>query len=403
YEAILALGRNSRPVDFVTVMGELRRRGQLDEVGGEAVLFDLLNVVPTSIHAESYGRAVHNAAMRREMIRAASEIARLAWDESSTIDSVVGSAEQALFAATAQMTAGNVTDARTVFGDLLDTTLARKESGGALVGLPTGLVDLDRLLGGYKKSDLIVVAGRPGMGKTSFMNSNIVHLCGKLGKRVAMFTMEMSAEQESRRIAAMEAGIEYGNLERGQMSDDEWRRFGETAGRWASANLWIDDTSSITPGQVLAKARRLYAEHGLDAVFVDYIGLMGTDDKAWSENHRISLITAGLKRLARELNIPVISLAQLNRAVETRNDKRPQLSDLRDSGSVEQDASVVIFLYRDEYYNPDSTDRPAQAEAIVAKHRNGPTGSVSLFYQAKRMQFGNIAKTDSYQLADSYA
>lgn len=389
YEAILGLRDARRPLDVVTLIGELKRRERLEEIGGEGAVFGLLNAVPTSINVEAYGRAVRDAAMRRGLLAAAGRIAKVAYDETRPVDAVVGDAERALFAATADMTADDVVPARTAFEHLLDVTLERRAGGGPVVGVPSGLLDLDRITGGYKKTDLIFIAGRPGMGKSAFAGSNIVHICGKLGKRVALFTMEMSVEQQSRRIACLEIGVDYDSLERGELSDDEAERFVAAMGRWSSLPLWIVDTPAVTPAQLAAKARRLYAEHGLDIIFVDYLGLMGSDNRYINENDRIGQLSRALKALAKELNIPVVCLAQLSRQVEARQDKRPQLSDLRDSGNLEQDGSVVIFLYRDDYYHENS-DRPNIVEAIVAKHRNGRTGTADLFWHGRIMAVRNL-------------
>lgn len=389
YETILALRATGTPLDVVTLIGELKRRERLEEIGGESAIIEYLNAVPTSINVEAYGRAVRDAAMRRGLLTAAGRIAKSAYDESRPVASVVGESEQALFAATADMTADDVTPARDAFERLLDVTLARRESGAPIVGIPTGLTDLDRLLGGYKKSDLIFIAGRPGMGKSSFVTSNLAHIVGKLGKRAVLFTMEMSVEQQTRRLACMEAGLTYDVVERGELTDEEMARFAAVVGRWSTLPLWIVDTPAQTPAMVAAKARRLHAEHGLDVVFVDYIGLMRTDEKAWNENDRMGQLSGSLKRLAMELHVPVVCLAQLSRGVEQRQDKRPQLADLRDSGNLEQDASVVVFLYRDDYYHENS-DRPNVAEAIVAKHRNGRTGTADMFWHGKLMAFRNL-------------
>lgn len=389
YETVLGLRARGTPIDVVTLIGELKRREQLEEMGGEGAVFDLLNAVPTSINVEAYGRVVRAAAVRRGLLAAAGQIAKAAYDETRTIDAAVGDAERALFAATADMTADDVVPAREAFDRLLDVTMARRESGAPVIGVPTGLTDLDHLIGGYKKSDLIFVAGRPGMGKSSFATSNIAHICGKLGKRVALFTMEMSVEQQTRRLACLESGLDYDAVERGDLSDGEMSRFAAAVGRWSTLPLWIVDTPAQTPAGLAAKSRRLYAEHGLDVIFVDYLGLMTTDEKAWNENDRMGQLSRGLKRLAMELRVPVVCLAQLSRGVESRQEKRPQLADLRDSGNLEQDASVVIFLYRDDYYHENS-DRPNVAEAIVAKHRNGRTGTAEMFWHGKLMAFRNL-------------
>lgn len=393
YEAICALYDRKTPLDVVTLIDEMRRRERLEEIGGESAVIALLNAVPTSINAEAYGRAVHDAAVRRRLLDAAGRVAKLAWDETRPIEMIIGEAEQALFAVSGELTAASVTDARAAFDALYDVTHERRAAGGMPVGVPSGLVDLDRILRGFKRGDLYIIAGRPAMGKSSFATSLVANIAGKLAQRVALFTLEMSVEQQARRLASMEAGLSYQDLEEGRMDDDDWKRFATTAGRWAEAKLWIDDTAALTPGQMAAKARRIYAEHGLDIIFVDYLQLMGVDEKAWSDNHRVALISAGLKKLAKDLSIPVVALCQLNRAVESRGDKRPTLADLRDSGSLEQDASAVIFLYRDQYYNPN-TDKPNITEVIVAKHRNGPTGSADAFFNARTMRFGNLARQE---------
>ena len=393
FEAICALHDHKTPVDVVTLIEELRRREHLEEVGGESAIINLLNAVPTSINVEAYGRAVHDAAVRRRLIGAAGRAAKLAWDESLPIDQVIGEAERALFAVSDELTADSVTDARTAFDALYDITAERRAAGGMAVGVPSGLIDLDRILRGFKRGDLYIVAGRPGMGKSSLATSIVAHMAGKINQRVALFTLEMSVEQQTRRLAAIEAGISYQDLEEGRMDDAGWLRFATAAGRWSEVKLWIDDTAAVTPGQMAAKARRIYAEHGLDIVFVDYLQLMGVDEKAWSDNHRVALISAGLKKLAKDLNIPVVALCQLNRAVESRGDKRPTLADLRDSGALEQDASAVIFMYRDEYYNKDS-DKANVTELIVAKHRNGPIGSADAYFNARTMRFANLQRQE---------
>jgi replicative DNA helicase len=394
YEAICALYDRKTPLDVVTLIEELRRRERLEEIGGESTVISLLNAVPTSINVEAYGNMVRDSAVRRRLIAAAGQIAKLAWDESLPRDQVLGQAERAVFAVSGELTGDSVTDARAAFDALYDVTAGRRDAGGLEVGIPSGLVDLDRILRGFKNADLYIVAGRPAMGKSSFATSLVAHMAGKLKLRVALFTLEMSVEQQSRRLASMDAGIAYQDLEEGRMDDDTWTRFATAAGRWAEAKLWIDDTAAITPSQMAAKARRIHAEHGLDILFVDYLQLMGVDEKAWSDNYRVSLISAGLKKIAKDLNIPVVALCQLNRGVEARGDKRPDLSDLRDSGSLEQDATAVVFLYRDDYYNPGKSDKPNVTEVIVRKHRNGPTGSADVYFNARLMKFANLQRQE---------
>lgn len=390
YEGMQALREARTPIDVVTLIEELRRRERLAELGGEGEVIRLLNAVPTSINAEAYGRMVYEAAVRRRVIAAAGQIAKIAWDQDGTVDGLVGNVERVLFDATRDMTGTAVVDARAAFSELFDETLERRTGDGPPIGLPSGLVDLDRLLGGFKRGDLYIIAGRPSMGKSALATSIISHIAGPLEKRVMLFTLEMSAQQQVRRLITQEVGVDYASLERGDLDDAEWARFAEVSDRWTGRDLWIDDTAGISLSQLSARARRVHAEHGLDAIFVDYIGLMSVDEKAWSENHEMTLLSKGLKKLAKELNVPVICAAQLNRSPEGRSDKRPMLSDLRSSGSIEQDADVVMFLYRDEYYKPDTTDTPGVMEIIIAKHRNGPLGTVSLYFHKKYARVKNL-------------
>jgi replicative DNA helicase len=394
YEAILSLNDRREPIDLITLAEELRRREQLEEVGGEAYVIGLINTVPTAINAHSYAKVVESASIRRKLVSAASEIANLAYNEKEDIDVVIDRSEQTLFGISEERTTRDLVPIRQIASEYLDRINELRERGDEFVGIPTGFTDLDRLLGGLNKSDLIIIAARPGMGKTSLQNAMALTAANKYGKRVAMFNLEMSGEQLVQRMIAAETRIDSQRLRRGQLAEHEMPIFLEAVGRLSETLIFIDDTPSITPNQLRTKCRRLYAEHGLDMIMIDYLQLMTTERNSNNRVQEISEISRGLKGLARELNVPVLAAAQLSRAVEQRQEKRPLLSDLRDSGSIEQDADIVMFIYRDEYYNPDTTERPNIAELNIAKHRNGPTGTVDLYWHGKLATFRNLQRQE---------
>jgi replicative DNA helicase len=393
YEAILSLSDRREPIDLITLTEELRRREQLADIGGEAYVIGLLNTVPTAINAPSYGRLVEATSIRRKLVSAASAIANLAYDEREDINVVIDRAEQTLFAISEERTTRDLVPIRQIAGDYLDRIQELRERGEDFVGIPTGFTDLDRLLGGLNKSDLIIVAARPGMGKTSLQNAMALTAALKHGKRIAMFNLEMSGEQLVQRMIAAETKIDSQRLRRGQLAEQEMPIFMEAVGRLSETRIFIDDTPSITPNQLRTKCRRLYAEHGLDLVMIDYLQLMQAERSTSNRVQEISEISRGLKGLARELNVPVLAASQLSRAVEQRAEKRPLLSDLRESGSIEQDADIVMFIYRDDYYN-DASERPNIAEINVAKHRNGPTGSIDLYWHGKLATFRNLQRQE---------
>ncbi len=394
YEAILRLNERREPLDLITVTEELRRQEHLEDIGGEAYVIGLINAVPTSINAESYGRVVEATAVRRKMISAASEIANLAYNEAEDINVVIDRAEQTLFSISEERTTRDLVPVRQIASEYLERIQELHARGDDVIGVPTGFVDLDRMLGGLNKSDLIIVAARPGMGKTSLQNTMALTAARRYGKRIAMFNLEMSGEQLVQRMIAAETRIDSQRLRRGDLQEQEWPIFMEAIGRLSETRIFIDDTPSITPNQLRTKCRRLYAEHGLDMVMIDYLQLMQAERSTNNRVQEISEISRSLKGLARELDVPVVAAAQLSRAVEQRQDKRPQLSDLRDSGSIEQDADIVMFIYRDEYYNPETTERPNIAEIAIAKHRNGPTGTIDLFWHGQLATFRNLQRQE---------
>jgi len=395
YEAILGLSERHEPLDFITLTEELRRRDRLEELGGEGYVIGLINTVPTSINARSYGRLVEAASLRRKMIGAASTIANLAYDEAEDINVVIDRAERALFSISEQRTTRDLVPIKQIARDYLERIEELNRLGDDVIGVPTGFVDLDRLLGGLNRSDLLIVAARPGMGKTSLQISMALTAATRHAKRIAMFNLEMSGEQLVQRMIAAETRIDSQRLRRGDLREHEWPIFMEAIGRLSETRIFIDDTPSITPLQLHTKCRRLYAEHGLDMVMIDYLQLMQSERATNNRVQEISDISRSLKALARELDVPVVAASQLSRAVEQRQEKRPMLSDLRDSGSIEQDADVVMFIYRDEYYSPDTTDKPNVAEINVAKHRNGPTGTIDLYWHSPLATFRNLQHQDS--------
>lgn len=394
FAAILDLHEAREPIDFLTLSDLLRKRGQLEQIGGESYLISLLNAVPTSINAVNYGRLVEGAAVRRRLIDVAGKIADLAYDEAQNISEVIDRSEKALFGISEERTTRDLAPVGSFTSAYLDRIEQLHARGGETIGIPTGYGDIDRLLSGLNKSDLIIVAARPGMGKTSLLLGFALHAALNLGKRVALFSLEMSGEQLVQRMVAAQTRIDSQRLRRGQLREQEWPIFYEAIGRLSETHIYIDDTPAITPMQLRTKCRRLHAEFGLDLIMLDYLQLMDAERSVNNRVQEISEISRGLKGLARELNTPVVAASQLSRAVESRQDKRPQLSDLRDSGSIEQDSDIVMFIYRDEYYNPETTDRPNIAEISIAKHRNGPTGIIDLFWHDKLATFRNLQRQE---------
>jgi len=393
YEACLRLHERREPIDFLTVTEELEKRGQLAEIGGPAFVSYLINVVPTAIHAEGYGRIVEHTAVRRKLLQAASDIAQYAYDEAADVDDTIDKSEQVLFAVSQRRQSRDLLPISEVLRSYYERIEYLYEHRGEPLGIPTGFIDLDRLLGGLQRSDLIIVASRPGVGKTSLMLSMALSAARKYHQRVAIFTLEMSSEQLVQRMVSAETGIDSQRLRLGELREDEWPLFVQASSALGDALMYLDDTPSISALQLRTKARRLHAEHGLDLIIVDYLQLMTGDARSENRVQEISYISRALKALARELNVPVMAASQLSRSVEQRSDKKPILSDLRESGSIEQDADVVMFIYRDDVYNPDS-ERKNVAEIMVAKHRNGPTGSIELYFRNNLAQFVNAARRE---------
>lgn len=386
WQAMQRLHERKEPIDLITLADELQAMGVSDSVDSLAFLTQTMRNTPTSIYVEVYGRMVERAAIRRKLMEAADQIKALAIDEQAPIEAIIVDAESALFNVTDRQVKREFIPMRDAVGDYFDRIEHLMNHQDEPLGLPSGFNDLDTLLGGFQKSDLIIFAGRPGMGKTSFLLSTAVN-AARNGARVAIFTMEMGTDQLIQRMISMETGINSQKLRAGKLEQQEYNRFVTAAGRISNFPIFIDDTPALSPAQIRTKCRRLQHEHGIDIIFVDYIQLMNAGGQ-YNNNRvqEVSYISRHLKELARELNVPVFSAAQLSRAVEQRQDKRPVLSDLRESGSLEQDADIVMFLYRDSVYN-EAAEFPNQADILISKHRNGPVGTVSLYFDRTITKF----------------
>ena len=380
WEAFVHLNQTKMPYDLITVGKELADNGRLDDIGGTAYLVSLTNQVPSSLHAEAYGRIIQDNAIRRRLLGAANDIAKLAYKQDLKIASVVDEAEKAVFSVSEQRIRHDLLPIKDVLDSYYERIDALAQRSDEVFGLQTGLDDLDRVLGGMQRSDFLIVAGRPGMGKTGFLIGIMKHAALKHNKHIAMFSLEMSSEQLVQRLIAQETGIDSQRLRSGKLKENEWTLLMAAMDSLSNAKIYLDDTPAITPLQMRTKCRRLDMEVGLDLVIVDYLQLMSGDYRTDNRVQEVSNISRNLKVMARELNVPVLAAAQLSRAVEQRTDKQPVLSDLRESGSLEQDADVVMFINRPDALDEKSV-RHNVASLIVAKHRNGPThGGIELIF-----------------------
>ena len=391
FEAITSLYGQGEPVDPVTVADELRRADLLDHIGGSATLVTLQANTPAISNAGRYARIVEEHALLRRLIGVAGEIAELGYDVPDDVAGAVDRAESMVF----EVAQRRVTDTTKPLRDLLAASLDRLEAlydrGEAITGVPTGFVDLDDRLSGLQPSNLVIVGARPAMGKTSFALNIAANAAMEGGVPTLIFSLEMSHLEITQRLICAEARVEAGRMRNGRLHDSDWGKISHAIGRLGEAPIYIDDNPMITVMDIRAKARRLKSREGLGLVIIDYLQLMSGRSNAENRQVEISEISRGLKILARELQVPVVALSQLSRQLEMRADKRPQLADLRESGALEQDADVVMFLYRDEVYNSESPDR-GTAEVIVSKHRSGPTGVTQLAFLDHYTKFANMAK-----------
>lgn len=393
FEAMATLAEKSEPIDLVTLKNELGRTQSLDAAGGVAYLAGLVEGVPRLENVLPWSRIIREASVLRNLIHASARIAQEANDAQDTADAILDRAEQAIFAIAERKIRAGLVPVKDFIKTTFEAIEKLSQSKDALTGVPTGFIDLDRMTSGFQKGDLIILAARPSMGKTS-LALNIARTAAQAtAEPVAIFSLEMSKEQLVKRLIFAEARIESGLVTRGQLRDSDW---GKLTTAWADLHklpLFIDDASFLTPLELRAKCRRLKAEHGLGLIVVDYLQLMGSGGRVENRQQEISSISRSLKGLAKELEVPVLALSQLSRAPEARTDRRPQLSDLRESGAIEQDADVVMFIYRDHVYKPTEENR-GSAELIVAKQRNGPTDTVNLVFLREFTRFENRAPED---------
>ncbi|MEJ2353166.1 MAG: replicative DNA helicase [Anaerolineales bacterium] len=390
WQAFTHLHEQRVPIDFLTVSEELDQMGQLGEVGGPAYLTALINNVPTSLHAEAYGHIVEETAVRRRMLEAANEIAKLAYKEEIGVEEAMNEAEKSIFGVSERRLTRDLQPIKQVLSDYYDRIDQLMRRGEDTYGVPSGFIDLDRLLGGMQPSDFLIIAGRPGTGKTAFMLSAAKFTAQTHKKHVAIFSLEMANEQLVQRLIAQETGIDTHRLRTGQLNEDEWPLFAHAIEVLGDTRIFLDDTPGLTPLQLRTKCRRLHMEFRLDLILVDYLQLMSGGLRIENRVQEVSYISRNLKMLARELNVPLLAAAQLSRAVEQRADKEPQLSDLRESGSLEQDSDVVMFIHRPDLYDRDSLKQNV-AVIKIAKHRNGPTGNIELIFRSNLAKFENAA------------
>ena len=392
FSAICALNREHSPVDLVTVHTELARKGSLDGVGGNAYLMKILNSVPTSANVQAYINIVRGKSTLRRMIQACRTITGECFSQQEPVETVLANAEKAVFDIAMNRT-GNET--LVPLGEVLIKTYDQMDelakAHGAVSGVPTGFIDLDNMLTGLHGGELVIVGARPAMGKTSFAMNIAQHASLNRNKTVAVFTLEMPREQIAMRMLCSDARVDMQRVRKGTLTDQDWLKLSQSFEQMARAPMYIDDTAGITPTQLRSRCRRLMMDKGLDLIVVDYLGLMRGDGRSESRQLEVSEISRQLKAIALELKVPLIACAQLSRANKDRQDKRPVLSDLRDSGSIEQDADVVMFLHREEYYNRDTEDKNI-AEVILSKQRSGPLGTVKLAWLGEYTTFANLAR-----------
>lgn len=390
YEAMVQLQNNDEAVDLVTLTEQVRKSEQLDKIGGLAFITQLANAVPTAANVVYHAKIVKEKAELRSLINAATAIASAAYEDNTDVENIMDDAEKKILAVANRQNGGAFESMKSIVMRTFERINVLYESKGGLTGISSGFKDLDKLTAGLQKSDLILVAARPSMGKTAF-TLNIASYVGTHGGKVAFFSLEMSKEQLMQRMLCAEGGIDATKLRTGQLDTPEWNKLVHVADTLSRAPIYIDDTAGITVMELRSKARRLKAEHGLDLIIIDYLQLMQGRPSKNGDNRQqeISEISRSLKALARELDVPVIALSQLSRSVESRQIKKPMLSDLRESGSLEQDADIVMFLYREDYYDKD-TENKNITDIIVAKHRNGPVDTISLFFQKEYTKFRDL-------------
>ena len=392
FEAMLELFNENRPVDLVTLQNRLKEKDVPPEVSSMEFVRDIITMVPTSVNVKSYAAIVRDKAVLRRLIKVNEDIANTCYAGKEPLETILATTEKTIFDLLQNRSSGEFVPIRQVAMNVLEKIEQASKNQGTVTGIPTGFIDLDYKTSGLQPSDFVLIAARPSMGKTAFVLNLVDHISVKKGLPCMVFSLEMSKEQLVNRMLAMESNVDSQKLRTGTLSDSDWDAVVEGIGVIGNSKLIIDDTPGISIMELRSKCRKMKLEYGLNVVIIDYLQLMSGSGKGGDNRQQeISEISRSLKGLARELNAPVIALSQLSRACETRQDHRPMLSDLRESGAIEQDADVVMFLYRDDYYNKD-TDMPNIAEVIIAKQRNGPIGTVNLVWRPEYTKFANMAK-----------
>lgn len=397
FTAMLALADRGEPIDVITVTTYLHDRKQLEEVGGVTYLTQLAESVPTAANMEYYCRIVEEKALLRRLIRAATDIVTSGFEREDEVDDVLNEAEKTILEVSGRKNSDGFKNIKDVLIDVYDKIETLHESQGDVTGVPTGFQELDRITSGFQRNDLIIIAARPSVGKTAFALNVAQNVAVKTDNNVAIFSLEMGADQLVQRMLCAEGNIDAQRLRNGQLQADDWGKLTMAMGSLSNAGIFIDDTPGIRVSEIRSKCRRLKQEHGLGMIMIDYLQLIqGSINSKESRQQEVSEISRSLKGLARELEVPLIALSQLSRGVESRQDKRPMMSDLRESGSIEQDADIVGFLYRDDYYDKES-EKQNIIEIIISKQRNGPTGTVELAFVKEYNKFVDL----DYRYSDS--
>jgi len=394
FSAMRTLFDQAQPIDTLSVSEYLKKNNDLDVIGGVYFLTGLIEMVPTAAHIERYAKIVVEKALLRNLISLSHNIAKEAYDDNQDISDILETVEQSMFKITQNQLKGGFKQINPVIVSALDDLEEKRNKGGTVTGVPTGLLDLDDITSGFQKGDLIIIAGRPGMGKTALALSMIRNAALEADTGVGMFSLEMGNQQLAMRLLCAEARVNMHFVRTGKLPSKLWKNLGIAAGDLEEAQIYLDDTPAITVRELRAKARRLVAEKRISMIVVDYLQLMQGPRGVENRQQEISVISRSLKALAKEINVPVVALSQLSRAVEQRQDHKPQLSDLRESGAIEQDADLVIFLYRRWVYTQEDED-DGKAEIIVAKQRNGPTGKIDATFISQYARFENLSKEDT--------
>lgn len=393
YESMLELNNERKPIDMVTVSNRLKEKGYLDQVGGVTYLTSITNMIPTTSNVKVYAEIVKKNSTLRKLIKASNDIISMGYEASDNLDDILNVAEKKIF----DISQDRMSEDFKPISEVLTSVTAMIEDvyskGSDLTGLDTGFIDLNKKLGGFHKSDLILIAARPGMGKTAFALNLVANAAIRSKASVAVFSLEMSKEQLVQRLLSSQSNVALDSISKGKIADDEWKKLTDAMTILSSSSIFIDDTPGIKVSEIRSKCRKLKMEKGLDMIMIDYLQLMEADGRADNRQQEVSKISRSLKILAKEMNCPVVALSQLSRNTESGKDHTPKLSDLRDSGAIEQDADIVMFIYRDEYYTKMETKKKDLAEIIIAKNRHGEISNIELVWIGKIQKFSNKLKT----------